>query len=74
MGVFDLKKGDRATITAVNIYGAAGQRLRSLGIERGAKITVLAYSLFNGGVLVLCGYNRIAIRKSVACRIEVSAC
>lgn len=74
MSVFNLKKGEKATVSAVNVDGAAGQRLRSLGVVKGAQITMIAFSLFNGGVLISCGYNRIAIRKSVACRIEVSAC
>ncbi|MGN0805451.1 MAG: ferrous iron transport protein A [Candidatus Coproplasma sp.] len=74
MGVFNLKKGQSANIIRVTVDGAAGQRLRSLGVIRGAKITVIGYSLFNGSVLILCGYNRIALRKSVADRIEVELC
>ena len=74
MGVFVLKKGQSANITMVAVDGAAGQRLRSLGVVKGAKITVIGYSLFNSSVLVLCGYNRIALRKSVAERIGVEAC
>ena len=74
MGVFILKKGQSANITMVAVDGAAGQRLRSLGVVKGAKITVIGYSLFNSSVLILCGYNRIALRKSVAKRIGVEAC
>lgn len=74
MGVFVLKKGQSANITMVAVDGAAGQRLRSLGVVKGAKITVIGYSLFNSSVLILCGYNRIALRKSVAERIGVEAC
>ncbi len=74
MGVFILKKGQSANITMVAVDGAAGQRLRSLGVVKGAKITVIGYSLFNSSVLILCGYNRIALRKSVAERIGVEAC
>lgn len=74
MGVFILKKGQSANITMVAVDGAAGQRLRSLGVVKGAKITVIGYSLFNSSVLILCGYNRIALRKSVAERIGVQAC
>ena len=74
MGVFILKKGQSANITMVAVDGAAGQRLRSLGVVKGAKITVIGYSLFDSSVLILCGYNRIALRKSVAERIGVQAC
>ena len=74
MGVFILKKFQSANITMVAVDGAAGQRLRSLGVVKGAKITVIGYSLFNSSVLILCGYNRIALRKSVAERIGVEAC
>lgn len=74
MGVFILKKGQSANIKTVAVDGAAGQRLRSLGVVKGAKITVIGYSLFNSSVLILCGYNRIALRASVAERIGVEAC
>ena len=74
MSVFVLKKGQSANITMVAVDGAAGQRLRSLGVIKGAKITVIGYSLFNSSVLILCGYNRIALRKSVAEKIEVELC
>ncbi len=74
MGVFNLKKGQSAKIVRVAVVGAAGQRLKSLGVIKGALITVVGYSLFNGSVLIVCGFNRVALRKSVAERIEVEAC
>lgn len=74
MGVFDLKRGQSGIIKLVAVDGTAGQRLKSLGVIKGAKITVIGYCLFNSSVLILCGYNRIALRKSVACRIEVELC
>lgn len=74
MGVFGLKKGCSAKIVAVGVDGAAGERLKSLGFCKGATITVAAYSVFNGSVLLICGYNRVAVRKSVAERIEVEPC
>lgn len=74
MGVFGLKKGTKAKIKSVAIAGSAGERLKSLGIVKGAEIEVCAYSLFNGSVLILCGFNRIAIRKAIAMRIEVEEC
>ncbi len=74
MSVFDLKKGESATVTAVAVDGAAGERLASLGVKQGQKITAVAFSLFKGSVLITVGYNRLAIRKSVARRIEVEVC
>ena len=74
MGVFNLKKGQSGVIKLVAVDGTAGQRLKSLGVVKGAKVTVNGYCLFNSSVLVLCGYNRIALRKSVAEKIEVELC
>lgn len=71
MGVFVLKKGECGTVSFVGVVGAAGQRLNSLGIKKGAKICVIEYSFFGSSVLISCGYNRIAIRRAVAERIEV---
>ena len=53
------------------VDGAAGERLASLGVKSGQKVTAVAFSLFKGSVLITIGYNRLAIRKSVAQRIEV---
>ncbi|MGN1373622.1 MAG: ferrous iron transport protein A [Candidatus Coproplasma sp.] len=74
MGVFNLKKGQSGVVKLVAVDGTAGQRLTSLGVVKGALITVIGYCLFNSSVLILCGYNRIALRKSVAQRIEVEQC
>lgn len=73
MSIFDLKKGEEAKITAVSVGGAAGERLQSLGISAGQSVKVIAFSLFSGSVLISAGYNRIALRKSVAQKIEVEA-
>lgn len=74
MGVFNLKKGQSGVIKLVAVDGTAGQRLKSLGVVKGAVVTVIGYCLFNSSVLILCGYNRIALRKSVAQKIEVELC
>ena len=72
MSVFDLKKGETATVTEVRVDGSAGERLNALGVRAGNKITVLAFSIFSSSVLIAVGYNRLAIRGSVAKRIEVA--
>ena len=74
MSVFDLKMGESGRVTAVNVDGAAGERLASLGVKMGQTVTAVAFSLFKGSVLITIGYNRLAIRKSVARRIEVEKC
>ncbi len=74
MSVYDLSAGQSAEVIAVNVDGAAAERLYSLGIRKGAKVKCVAFSLFGVSVLVLCGYNRIGLRKAVAERIEVHIC
>lgn len=71
MTVFQLKAGERARITSVGVGGAAAERLRALGIVRGAYITVLAFSLFRSSVLVGAGYARVSMRRETALGIEV---
>ena len=74
MSVFDLKMGESGKVTTVNVDGAAGERLVSLGVKKGQTVTAVAFSLFKGSILITIGYNRLAIRKSVAQRIEVEKC
>ncbi len=56
---------------SVDVDGAAGERLLSLGIKAGARVTALAFSVFSGGVLIGVGYNRVALRKTTAQKITV---
>lgn len=74
MSVFDLKIGESAVVKSVAVDGAAGERLASLGVKKGQIITAVAFSVFRGSVLITIGYNRLAVRKSVARRIEVEIC
>ena len=71
MSVYQLKKGESGKITAVSIDGAAGERLASLGVVKGAEVTCLSFSMFKGSVLIAVGGNRIGVRKGIASRIEV---
>ena len=66
-----MKIGESGEITAVLVDGAAGERLASLGVVKGAEVTCLSFSMFKGSVLIAVGGNRIALRKSIASRIEV---
>ena len=74
MSVYDLKKGESGEITVVSVSGAAGERLASLGVVKGASVTCLDFSMFKGSVLISVGANRIGLRKAVANRIEVRVC
>lgn len=71
MSVYDLKRGESGEITAVLVDGAAGERLSSLGVIKGASVTCLDFSMFKGSVLISVGANRIGLRKAIASRIEV---
>lgn len=72
MSVFDIKRGETKRIVSVGADGAAGERLSALGFKKGQTVTLLAFSLFSGSVLVAVGYNRVALRRAVAVRIEVA--
>ncbi len=71
MSVFNLKKNEWGKIVSVAVDGAAGERLKALGLVKGEKIYIVAFSLFGVSVLIASGGNRIALRRSVAERIEV---
>lgn len=72
MTVFDLKQGDTAEISRINIAGGARARLGALGIKEGERIEVLSFSLFKSSVLIACGAVRLGVRKAFAQKIEVA--
>lgn len=74
MTISDMKKGQSAKILSINVDGAARERLKSLGFCKGKRVMAAAFSFLNGSILLLCGYNRVAIRRSVAAKIEVELC
>ena len=71
MTVFDLKVGESAKVKCVAGEGPATERLRSLGLKEGVRVKALAFSLFNGGILVAFDEVRVGIRKNLAKMIEV---
>ncbi len=73
MTVYDLKIGEEGRVEKLLLEGAPLLRLNSLGLKRGVKLRVLAYSLFNGSVLLSFGSVRVSVRRKIAERIEVSA-
>ena len=74
MTLYNLKKGEKAKITAISFGGGAHARLASLGIAEGKTVTILSYSLFKSAVLISCGYIRLGVRKALASQIEVQKC
>ncbi len=74
MNIYDLKQGETAHITAVNVAGSALTRLNSLGIGAGRQVTVISFSLFKSSVLIVCGGVRLGLRKAMAKNIEVTPC
>lgn len=71
MNVLDIPVNESAKIVKVGVTGAAAERLRALGFVCGRAVTVLGYSIFKSSVLLSCGAVRLAVRKTIAARIEV---
>ena len=71
MSVFDLKAGECAEISRIDIEGGARSRLDALGIKVGEKVEVIAFSLFKSSVLISCAAVRVGVRKALAKKIEV---
>lgn len=71
MSVFDLKAGEIAEISRIDIEGGARARLDALGIKVGEKVEVIAFSLFKSSVLISCAAVRVGVRKALAKKIEV---
>ena len=74
MTVYDLKAGESAEITKINATGGAAERLNSLGVVCGKRVTALAFSLFKSSVLIGCGAVRVGLRKALSQQIEVKLC
>ena len=74
MSVYDLKKGESGEIISVDVQGAAGERLASLGVVKGAAVVCLDFSMFKCSGLISVGANRIGLRKAIASKIGVRKC
>lgn len=71
MTVFDLKKGEKARVTGINLDGGAAARLAALGLKINTCVQILSFSLFKSAVLLSFGAVRLGIRKSLANAIQV---
>ena len=71
-----LRRGERATITAVDACGdpAEAQRLHEMGFDDGVEIELLHRGPVGGDPLaVRVGHMTIALRKALAARISIAA-
>jgi ferrous iron transport protein A len=62
----------KAVVTKIHAEGPLKQRLLSLGIMRGAEVSVLAYSAAKSTVEIKVGKMQLALRKEEADLIEVA--
>lgn len=71
MTVFDLRKGENARVTKINISGSAAARLAALGLKTGTCVQILSFSLFKSAVLLSFGAVRLGMRRPLAEKVEV---
>ena len=62
-----------ATVTKIHTTGPLKQRLISLGIMKGAALTLLAHSIAKGTFEIKVGKMQLALRREEAEAIEVEA-
>ncbi|KIM11517.1 MAG: hypothetical protein KU37_04740 [Sulfuricurvum sp. PC08-66] len=71
--LYDLSRNDTATIKKIHSNEALKLRLISLGITKGAQVTVLECSSTKQTMQIEIGTMRIALRDNEAMEIEVDA-
>ena len=71
MTVCDMKKGMKAVVLKVEGAEAVRERLRFLGIYKGAKVVLLKVSLMKSTYLVQAGSSRAALGRDVAAGVFV---
>ena len=71
MTVCDMKKGMHALVLKVEGTEAIRERLRFLGIYKGAKLALLKVSLMKSTYLVQAGSSRAALGRDVAAGVFV---
>ncbi len=71
MNICDLKKGERAVVIKVECVGELRDRLISLGLFCGAKITLLKVSPLKHSYLVSVGSGKVALAKVIADKVRI---
>ncbi|MCX7701115.1 MAG: ferrous iron transport protein A [Gemmataceae bacterium] len=67
-----LQVGQQATVTAIRGEPATMQRIVEMGLLEGEIVEVLAVAPLGDPIEVLCGANRISLRRKEAAAIQVS--
>jgi ferrous iron transport protein A len=70
--ITQLKQGETATVAALHGGHAMQQRLRSVGINEGKKVRVVANHPFSGPLVVQAGGRQITLGRGMARRIIVT--
>jgi len=67
----DLRVGQHATIVSIQGEPALMQRLCELGLLEGEEVQVLAIAPLGDPVEILCGANRLSLRRQEAAQVHV---
>lgn len=73
MKLTECSVGSRKIVTRIQAEGPLKQRLLSMGIIKGATVSILAYSPTKSTVEIRIGTMRLALRREEAQSIEVAA-
>jgi len=71
MKLSELKKGEKALITAMDASEDLKKRLHSFGVVKGSELSVEAYSLANKTIEIMVDDTLIGLRAKEAENIEV---
>ena len=71
MTICDLQRGDRALVQKVELEGELREKLLSLQIHAGARLTVLKVSPFRRVFVVQAGSSRLALGREVAGGVRI---
>lgn len=71
MNITDLKRGDRAIVSAVECSPRLKERLRTLNVRAGGVIRILKVSFFKKTFLLQAGGSRVALSREVALCVGV---
>ena len=73
MNLLQLKIGERAVVDTVGTEHSLRVRLGALNIREGSCVRVLHIAPFGGGILLNAEGIRVAVRRSIAQKIQVHA-
>lgn len=71
MKLNEISVGDSCEVVGLSVDAVVAERLNMLNIGVGAKLLVVRYSPFQSSVLIETGGARVALRTSIAKKINV---